>query len=160
MFGTYSTEDLQISGSPFLCSKRSKGSKRITKLTTVWATLRSLQIFIFHLHFIQEERRRRGWQRMRWLDGIVNSMDMNLANFGRQWKTGKPGVHGVQRDECDLPTEQQQEMVEDEMLQSGVNTYFSIKGQRVTNFAFKGHMISVITAQSCHCSVQAATISM
>ena len=27
MFGTYSTEDLQISGSPVLCSKWSKGSK-------------------------------------------------------------------------------------------------------------------------------------
>ena len=28
-----------------------------------------------------ESKRRRGWQRMRWLAGIANSMDMNLSKL-------------------------------------------------------------------------------
>ena len=42
-----------------------------------------------------EGGRRRGWQRMRWLDGITDSMDMSRwtwASSRRWWRTGKPGM--------------------------------------------------------------------
>ena len=36
-------------------------------------------------------RRRRGRQRMRWLEGFTDSMDMNLSELLSWWWTGKPG---------------------------------------------------------------------
>ena len=37
-------------------------------------------------------RRRRGWQKIRWLVGITDSMDMSLSKPGSWWWTGNPGV--------------------------------------------------------------------
>ena len=55
-----------------------------------------------------EGRRRRGWQRMRWLDDITDSMDMGLGNSRSWWWTGRAGVlwfMGSQRVRHDWATE-------------------------------------------------------
>jgi len=56
-----------------------------------------------------EGRRRRGQQRMRWLDNITDSMDVNLSKLQELVKAGEPGVLqsvGLQRIRQDLMTEQ------------------------------------------------------
>ena len=61
-----------------------------------------------------EGRRRRGQQRMRWLDGIIDSMNMSLSKLREIVKDRGAGIlqsMGSQRVGHDLVTGQQQRLI-------------------------------------------------
>ena len=58
-----------------------------------------------------EGRTESGWQQMRWLDGITDSLNMSMGKLGEIVKGRKPGMlqaMGSQKVGQELVTEQQQ----------------------------------------------------
>ena len=68
-----------------------------------------------------EDKKRKGQQKMRWLDGITDSKDMNFSKLQETVKDREAyqtAVHGVTKSGRDLVTEEQQ--------QNGINRYASL----------------------------------
>ena len=85
-----------------------------------------------------EGRRRRGRQRMRWLDGITHSMDMNLSKLQKIVKDRKPGglqSVGSQRVGLDLVTEQEQFEKKIQRKRCNLLLTYRKKGQRTCPYS-------------------------
>ena len=95
------------------------------------------------------EDRRRGWQRIRWLDGITDSMDMNLSKLQEIVKergAWHAAVHGVTKSQTQLSN-----WTATRTKSPRYSTFWDTGGYDLNIWIEKGHN-SACNSLLCHCT--------